>query len=179
MSIALPISSKMKYILAAVMLLLIGGCVVRSVGGYMGRKLLEKELQQQVGKHADVKMGEDGAMQFATSEGTVSTGNAVPADWPTDVPVYPGAAVQYSASVNPSGGKKGNALILMSLDDVQKVSDYYKDALGSQGWASVQVMNAGGTMIMSMTKDDRTLSLTIAGSGGKTNITFGIEGKAE
>ncbi len=128
---------------------------------------------------ADVKIGEDGAMEFTTSEGTLSTGNAVPADWPTDVPAYPGAVVQYSASVNSADGKKGSALILMTLDDVQKVSDYYKDELASQGWASAQVMQAGGTTIMSMTKDDRTLSLAIAGSDGKTNITFGIEGKAE
>ncbi len=116
----------------------------------------------------------DGTVNVTTSEGTATTSHTVPSDWPSDAPIYAGATVQYSASVNPVDGKAGHALVLMTTDSAATVFAYYASELAAQGWKVDSTMNGGTTMITSATKDARTLSLMAAESEGQTAITIAV-----
>ena len=128
-----------------------------------------------------IDVNSDGSMDVETEEGSARIGTqSMPADWPEDVPSYPGATVSYSASMNPQTGKPGMAVVLASTDAIAKVAAYYKTELASRGWTVDTAMEATGTSIFSAKKDDRTISLLIAEADGQTTITMAIEtGEAE
>ena len=127
------------------------------------------------GSGPQVTIGTNGAMHVVTSEGTATMGQTVPSDWPSDVPVYGGATVTYSASVNPQTGKPGMAIVLTTTDAMATVATYYKTELASRGWAVQSALESAGNSIFSAVKDNRTVSLLIAGAEGQTTITIGIE----
>ncbi len=151
--------------------LLLVGCAKVAV-----EKQMENAIEAKMGGNADVEIQADGQMRVETDEGTYTAGGGeVPADWPKDAPTYPDATVSYSASVNPTTGKAGSALVLVTTDDVKAVTDYYKKMLETNGWTISATMEAGATTVMGASKDDRTLSLSISGGQGQTSITMGIE----
>ena len=125
---------------------------------------------------AGCSSGTSGQVDVQMDEGPVVTGGmAVPDDWASDVPVYAGADVQYTATVNPIDGRPGAAMVLTTSDSVQAVADFYKAELESNGWAlEASVAGPMGTIIGG-TKDNRSVSMLIAASEGMTSITIGVE----
>jgi hypothetical protein len=56
----------------------------------------------------------------------------LPADFPADVPLYPGAeVVQSSISMD-----EGTTVTLVVEDDVEKVASFYADSLAAAGWST-------------------------------------------
>ncbi|OHA28049.1 MAG: hypothetical protein A3D56_00010 [Candidatus Taylorbacteria bacterium RIFCSPHIGHO2_02_FULL_45_35] len=124
----------------------------------------------------DVDTKIDGSATYTTNDGTVTVGgNSLPDEWPSDAPKYPGASIQYSGSSNPQTGEAGIALSFLTSDSLQKVVDFYKEELPSNGWVVEQTMNSGGSTVMAAKKGDRTFGLYIADSGdGKVSVTVSI-----
>ncbi|TSC78717.1 MAG: hypothetical protein G01um101425_1007 [Candidatus Peregrinibacteria bacterium Gr01-1014_25] len=155
-------------------LALLAGC-----SGAMQQKaaeeMMENAIEKEAGGDADVDIDAAGKMRVTTKEGTFTTGNQLPADWPKDAPSYAGAEVQYAMSTNPATGKPGAAVVLMTDDGMQEVANFYTDALKANGWSIESTMNGADTTIMAATKDGRTFSLAIVSADGQTTITVGIE----
>ena len=166
-------SSKTKIIIGVVIaaVVVVGGCnmLMRKAGELVTEKMIENAS----GGKAKVD-AKDGSMTVTTSEGTVTTGGNVPEGWPSDVPVYAGAAVQFSGA-NMQGAEGGMALVLSSKDDASKVASYYKTELKAQGWTIGNTMEAQGNTVLLLTKGTKTLSLSIAGANGMTSITIGVQ----
>lgn len=135
---------------------------------------MERAIENEAGGDADVEMNADGTMHIETDEGTYNTGNEIPADWPEDVPTYADAIVQYSASVDPVSGKPGSILVMMSTDSIEDVTEFYKNELAAQGWNLEGSMQGGGMTIMGGMKDERQVSVMIAGADGQTSITLAV-----
>lgn len=150
--------------------------VVQTMSGFMGRKMVESIMENAVDGEADIDVKDDGTMDITTKEGTFSTGNSVPKEWPTDVPAYEGASVTYSASASPEEGKTGMALILATDDAAADVKSFYEATLKSEGWTLTNTLEGGGSVIITAEKDGRQLSLVISEADGKTGITLGVEG---
>jgi hypothetical protein len=139
-------------------------------------RLMEKTIEQQTGGNANVDMNADGSMHVETSEGSFTAGtNEVPKDWPTDAPIFAGATVQYSASVNPADGKPGAALILMTRESAKAVVAFYQSELAKEGWTMNGTMQAGNTTVIGAMKDLRAMSVAVTESDQQTSITIGIE----
>ena len=155
-----------KLTLLAVSALLLAACASTQ------EKMMQKALDENSG--GDVNVDADGSMQINTSEGSFTMGKSeVPKDWPSDAPIYAGASVQYSASVN-ADGSPGSAVILVTTDDVATVVAYYKAELTKQGWTMEGAMEGGGTSIIGASKDDRSMSLSITTQNNQTVITIGV-----
>ena len=139
----------------------------------------ENVMQNAVGDQGAVNVDANGAMHVTTSDGSYTAGgNQMPSDWPTDVAVYAGATVAYSASANPETGAPAQAIVLTTSDSTTAVATFYKTRLAQDGWVLSTTMDGTDMTIFSATKDTRTLSMLIAGSDGQTTITMGIEKKA-
>lgn len=136
-------------------------------------RAIERAIEEETGENAEVDVRTDGSVKVETEDGTFQTGNTLPADWPTDVPVYAGATVQYSASVTETG-QPGSAAVLMTTDSAAQVASYYKKALKENGWTVESTIEAQGTTIFSATKDDRVVSFMSASAQGATTITLGV-----
>lgn len=157
-------------------------CVLTSCGGKVEQTANEAALEKAIeasaaaqGHDVDVDISK-GSMNIKTDDGqtSVATGENVeiPADFPKDVPIYPGAKTQMAAMDSVS---KGHTLQLLTSDGVDKVSEYYKSEAGNQGWGEDTVMTQGDPQpmtMMSFKKDNRILSLIITHQDDGTSITL-------
>ncbi len=122
---------------------------------------------------SNVDVNVDGTVKVTTSEGTVTNENKLPDDWPGDVPTYPGATVQVSGVMNPDAEQKGASAMLQTSDAVTDVIAFYKTQMAAQGWTVDATMQLNGGTVMSSSKDDRAMSVSIMPAGDKTTITIG------
>lgn len=127
-------------------------------------------------QNGEVNVDADGTVHVETSEGTATTANKVPSDWPSDAPAYPGADVQYSASANVEAGQQA-ALVLTTKDTAEQVVEYYKETLTGNGWSMTSTMQGGDSTLMSAEKGDRAVSIVIGSSEGETTVTLGVATK--
>lgn len=140
-----------------------------------GEKLAETILQHEAGPGTDVDVNGN-AVTIKSNEGAVTVGGgSLPEGWPSDVPLYAGASVQYSGK-NADGS---SGVIAISTDTTEKVVAYYKAEMEKNGWKSKQTMIAGGANASLYEKGDKNVSVAImGGSGGSgTTITMGYQVK--
>ncbi len=134
---------------------------------------MEQQIERNTGEDAEVDVRNNGEMMITTNDGTMTTGGTVPTDWPSDVPVYANATVQYSATVNESA-EGGHMLVLMTPAPQKEVSDYYFAELKKQGWTMGPSMMGDTAVVYSANKENRIVSVQIAASQGQTIITMGV-----
>jgi hypothetical protein len=126
----------------------------------------------------DVKVDADGTVEVKTDEATVSNKQELPSEWPSDVPAYPGAAVQFSGTAtNPETGKEGSAAMFTTTDTGTAVIDFYKAKIAAEGWTVSNTMQINGGTVLVAAKDDRVLTVSIASAEGQTAITIGTSKK--
>lgn len=135
-----------------------------------GRFSVETEDGSYVADGESVEMtAKDG--QFKMALGDKAT---VPADFPKDVPVYPGAKVTMSMSDAESSSM---SLQLETPDSVDRVAEFLKSELPAQGWTNDTEIKTGGDSPMQMLgykKDNRTVQFMIQGTGTATQLSVTI-----
>lgn len=142
----------------------------------LGAALLLAGCNAALKSDTGVNVAPDGSVQVQNDQGTYTAGkNEVPADWPTDVPTYPGSTVEYSATANPTDGKQAHAMTLSTTDTATAVADFYKKELASKGWKIEGTMAQGDMTFLGATKDALALSIAVSTQDGKTMVTLGVE----
>lgn len=92
---------------------------------------------------------------------------SLPADFPADVPQYPGAKVKSSRS---GGGAKGGFSASFGVgDDVEKVASFYADSFAAKGWATDTRRTPEGTAVFAE-KDKRSASALVRPGGDETVV---------
>ncbi len=116
---------------------------------------------------------------YVSENGSETLGNAtMPSNWPSDVPTYSDAKLQYSGTANPATGKTGAAIVFTTTDSAGNVLSFYKKELVAQGWTIAAEATTNGTITLGATKDTRAFGMYIApsGEGTETAVTIGVEG---
>jgi len=95
-------------------------------------------------------------------------GVEMPKDFPSDVPIYPGANVTMAMDF----GKAKN-VILSCPDDRAKVAAFFKEKMKENGWSSEATMDTPQGAMMHGKKGDRSLSVFVssADKGTTANVT--------
>ena len=96
-----------------------------------------------------------------------SGGGKIPDDYPKDLPVYAGAKVIMSQSATE---KNTHNLVLESSDPADKIADYYKKSLESNGWKIEGSMNMGEMNMFTAVKDKRQAIVQVMNSSEKRTI---------
>jgi hypothetical protein len=113
-----------------------------------------------------------GAMTFTGKNGdTVAinmNGGKVPDDYPKDVPLYEGTKVIMS---NSASEKHARHLVLESKDPADKIAEFYKKGLDSNGWKVEGTMNMGEMNMFTASKENRQLVVQISNSADKRTIS--------
>ncbi|HEY8152639.1 MAG TPA: hypothetical protein VII72_00785 [Myxococcota bacterium] len=89
----------------------------------------------------------------------------LPANFPDDVPQYPGATV---VKARPTF-EEGIVVGFSTSDDPVKVANYFADALAAKGWSTNRVDAPEGIMLFA-DKGDRSATYGVATADGATQI---------
>lgn len=143
----------------------------------VAQKAAESAIKQSTG--VDIQKNGNGA-SIQTSQGAASIGEGakIPADFPSDVPVYQPSTVKAAVTDN-STGKTGFVVNLESPDAKTTVFDWYKTQIPGKGWKVMNTVEAGGGA-GGITAENATSTLVVAvadGSKGGTNITLTVAPK--
>jgi len=147
-----------------------GGQMLAEKGVEKGiEKMIEKGIEQSGGGKASVDISKNGLVikDEKTGQQLAITGNQqLPSGFPDDIPVYSGARAQGSMIMGPM-----TMVTLESEASVGDISSFYQSQLSAKGWT--QAFSASPTPESSSSiykKDNRQLTLTISGTGGKTSL---------
>lgn len=127
----------------------------------LGATLLKKGIEQKTGISVNTDTGN---MTFTDKEtgAELNVGEAkIPADFPKDVPIYPGAKPGGTMSGSDKQNGKGYWLVLSTTDDKAKVSAYYAKNLPANGWTADQTVDMGELSIIKATKDTTVTTITV------------------
>lgn len=100
-----------------------------------------------------------------TNPGEEGWSATLPADFPPDLPIYPGATVSKATEVPGENLKAG----WTTPDEPKKVASYYTDAFTGQGWSTQRVDRDDGILVLA-DKPSRTATIGIGTRHGKTTI---------
>ncbi len=171
-------SNKKTLIIVVIAVVVIGalGMITRGfLGGGAAERAAERAIERAGGGNADVDLRGDTAT-YKSDEGSVTVGENVslPNDWPSDVPVVRDAKIYYAMSSNPTTGGSGMGAMFGTTQSVSDVIGYYKNELPKQGWTIEGEFNVAGASMISATKGDRSLSVSIASGDDETSVTIGV-----
>jgi len=94
----------------------------------------------------------------------------VPDNFPTDVPIYPGAAAAQGRGAKRDGVEMA-AVQLLTNDPPSQAFQYYERELASNGWSIDKAEDMGTNATISVTKDDCKVTFLFAPSeDGGTDI---------
>ena len=93
--------------------------------------------------------------------------NKVPDDYPKDVPIYSPVKVVMAQSASE---KNARNLMMESPDSSDKIVDFYKKGLDSNGWKTESSVASDKLTILSATKDHRQVMLQIGDNGDKRSV---------
>ncbi len=96
----------------------------------------KRTIQTEDGK-VEVKSGIGGdKVTVTTDEGTgeFGAGTKLPANWPKDVPVYPGSTPYGNINISGEIGLETVTAVLLTNDSVSDVKGYYETELLANGW---------------------------------------------
>jgi hypothetical protein len=166
---------KRNVIIAMVVVgVLVLGGITRSIEHRVGNSLAERAIEASTGGKVNVD-SDNGSVTVKTDQGTWSTSDKLPSDWPTDVPVYPGATVQ--GSVAAQGQTAGHYVGLVTSDDAAKAIAWYKGELAAKGWKVTAEVNTAQGNMLSAEKDSRNLVVVVSAQDGKTTISLTVATK--
>lgn len=150
--------------------LVLSGCG-KSVSEKVGEKAAEKLLEAQSGGKADVDLS-GGNIKVETDEGKMESGEDVklPADFPSDVYVIDGKIKSTIADQ----GSEGYTISIETDKSIGDVSAVYQEKFKADGWKITGTMNFGDSATVAAEKDDRTASVILGQTDGKTNVIITV-----
>src|SRR5260370_17404752 len=94
-------------------------------------------------------------------------GGKVPEDYPKDVPLYQAKVIM----ANSSSEKHTQHLMMESGDTPDKIAEFYKKGLDSNGWKTEGTMNMGEMNMFTASKGNRQLVIQISNGPDKRTIS--------
>ncbi len=92
-----------------------------------------------------------------TNGGSPATTASLPADFPSEIPQYPGATLQ--AVTAPAAGRSETSTQWSTTDSSEQVQQFYQQRFQTEGW---QVQNSASPGSISATRDGLSMTVAIA-----------------
>jgi hypothetical protein len=133
-----------------------------------GETISEAERGESEGTVFKVETGGEAGVQAEFGERV-----KLPANFPRDIPIYPGATPQGAVS-RPDEGMVVN---LRSQDSPEEVYDFYATELEAEGWKLLADMNLGAQRMLTAEKGQGEVAMTIMGEEGGTVVVIALTEK--
>ncbi len=115
----------------------------------------------------------DGTATYTIEEtGTeISVGAKIPANFPSEVPVYENGEVQ-SAAVTSAEGQAGASLMIITDDSVPTVNAWYESKLTTNGWTNSASNNTGALNYTVYENNSNTITVSVTSSQDPSQTTI-------
>lgn len=171
---SLPLAAKIG--IGCVIVLVVVGTLLSVLGSVLFSKfgigLMQKGLEEKTGLKVD---SDDTGTFTVTDKKTGSTldvgSGQIPASFPKDFPVYPGAKVAGSMTGKGSGGE-GTFVSFTTTDGAAKVTAYYDKELAAKGWTVAQTVTSGDSSSRVLSKDAMGATLVITGESSNKETSI-------
>lgn len=176
-------SNKGLVIILIVVAVLIGLVLVgRYVAKIIAQKAAGSFLSGVTGQKVDIGGGgKDITVKTDKGQLNISGSGELPADFPKDFPVYPGAKVTGSFSTAGTGSEsssKGVSVVWETADDAAKVGAYFKAELPKAGYTVTTDYSAADSTTLTFEKGPVSGFMGVTkGSDNKTAISVTIGSK--
>lgn len=141
-----------------------------------GEKIAEKMMEGD-GKDVDVDIdGDSVKIKGKDGESSFSASDELPDDWPDDVP-FPDDAKVTGGGASTTGGQSGFYASATTGDSIDDVMDFYKEKL--DGYKQTTTYSGGGSAYATYSGAAGTVTVTVAETDGKTNISLAISRDAK
>lgn len=141
---------------------LIAGCGGEQVAEELGGQVIDGEVEIE---DDSLSITDDEGNEFAAGSGT-----EIPDSWPNDIPLFPEGDLVLATSQ-----ADGTATALWeSSEAVEEAAMRYDDLLTSQGFTLEQDATIAGAIVRTYTGPLHTVNVTIARTGGTTNVTIAV-----
>jgi hypothetical protein len=146
------------------MSLVISGC--GKAAEKASEKAAEEALEQATGGNAKVDLDNKGNVEITTNEGTIKTGgNEWPKQIPSDVPRFTDGKIV--SVVENTENDQGKGIFVGIEDAGLDAADKYKSELEKAGWSMDISSNTPESVMFSVKKDNRMITVSFAISEGK------------
>jgi hypothetical protein len=168
-------------IFVIVVVLIILGIVGSLLSGLFAKKVAEKGVESVLSKVTNGAVDIDtknNSVTVKTDNGTTTTigSQQLPSDFPTDIPVYPGATIL--GSVTGSATEGGVFVSLNTTDSMDDVKAFYDSKLAENGWTAEGTTTLGTIIHYSETKGSQRLAVTLTPySDSEVHITLAESAK--
>jgi hypothetical protein len=119
---------------------------------------VERVVEDETGKQVAVQVSPQGVVVKSKDKDSVrldTSSGKPPEDWPSEVPLYPGAKINMSMKLG-----RGFTLTLETQDTAAKVAEFYKAQLSSLQQQNSVDLGKGQTLVWS--DDKKPLQVTLA-----------------
>lgn len=138
----------------------------------VGEKSAEKLIEGLSGGNVDIdKNGED--VTIKTKDGTISSSNELPSNFPKDFPIYDNAKVSGSLSTS-NNDDNGSYVTFETSDSASKVTSFYKTELPAQGWSVESESTFGELTTLSTKKGTQEAVITISRDSDNAKTIIGV-----
>jgi hypothetical protein len=140
-------------------------------------KAEEKAIEKSTGGQVSIN-DKKGTLTIVTDAGEMMFGATakIPADFPSAIPIYPGANPVVSAKQADPKGKTTWTLNLETPDPTDKITAFYKDKLGAFKLEST-ADNVGASSMRIYSSAQYQVVMMIGASGAKTSISLTVSQK--
>jgi hypothetical protein len=102
-----------------------------------------------------------------TFQASIGDNVEIPADFPKDVPIFPGSTPMASMS----SPDEGMIVTFKSSDEQQAIFDFYQSSLVEGGWKILEDSVHTSQFSFDATKDSRKVSVVVAGTQGDSRVS--------
>lgn len=123
----------------------------------------------------DTSSNSDSSYTFEDEDGTgsFSFGTSVPANFPSDIPIYSGATASFSSSDTNSEGKAESSVTFAVEAKATDVVNFYKSGMTSAGYDFVSEVNFFGN-VMTFENSNTEVIVSVIGTDEEANVVLSI-----
>jgi outer membrane lipoprotein-sorting protein len=154
--------------LLVIAVVFLGGCTKK-----MAEKTTERAIEKNIGSQANVDLGSN-QVTIETEQGTYQGGEnlSLPSNFPDDIYVIDGKIIALM-NVNDDFS---HSLTISANKSVAEIKADYENKLKDKGWKIELQMDYGESAVVSASKADRTVTVSITDDNEGTTVTI-VTGK--
>jgi len=140
-------------------------------GKSLEQKAAEKYIENRTGADININNEETTIKDKDGNIISIKSNNTLPEGWPTEVPYYQAGTIENSSVLSLPGGQNFS-LEISTIDSVEKVLNYYKEAFAAAGFEKQMESIVEDSAVLGFKKDKQSATVGTNKADDQAGITI-------